>query len=210
MKKMRTFLRLSNLINSILLALGGVLYLIGLPTNPQLVLMSFYVVLFGVNLCCFELHLRTIENIFYEYCGFMLRWKGRVLFLLFTGTLSLSLWTVTSIIAACYTGFNVFLNIYVMLNDNQPRMQSGADTSEMDERSRAETAARERDLHAHDFDAQGAAHNTNEVDEEAPSSGKKGKKDSVTISYAGHDVDVPTETVAKVGKAAIKSAYADV
>jgi len=172
--------------------------------------MSFYVVLFGLDLCCFELHFRTIENVIHEYCGFMLRWKGRVLFLIFTGTLALSLLTVPSIIAACYTGFNVFLNIFVMLNDNPSKLPSGADTSEMDDRSRAESAARERDIHAHDFEAQGTVHNSTDVDEEAPSGGKKGKKDNVTISYAGHDVDVPTETVAKVGKAAFKSAYADV
>lgn len=70
-------------------------------------------ILFGVIMLCFEIHLKAIHRIIASNFSFMFSWVGRLLFFVLSGTLAFGL-GVQGIVAGAVTLANMLFNMYVM------------------------------------------------------------------------------------------------
>lgn len=77
------------------------------------IISSVYVIILGFLLCCFELHLSSMDKFVYENFGFMFYWPGRFVFLAFVGFMSFGLGLLGKI-AGGYTVLNIIFNVYVL------------------------------------------------------------------------------------------------
>jgi len=113
--QLNRMMRLLNFLNASFLVTAGVLAFVlkvgGL--SLPVILSAVYVIAFALLLICFETHFGFVERIVYRDCGFMFRWQGRCLFLIFTGTLAFGLGIIGIIAGAC-TVVNVIFNLYVL------------------------------------------------------------------------------------------------
>jgi len=105
-------IRISNLVAASLVIASGVTAFSGVVSLAT-VISGCYVIIIGSLLCCFELHLTSMDKFVYENFGFMYYWPGRLAFLAFVGTMSFGLDTLGKI-AGGYSVFNIFFNLYVL------------------------------------------------------------------------------------------------
>jgi hypothetical protein len=112
--------RVMNIITCIVLIAAGVVAYLGL-VNLQAALLATYTIIFTSILLLFETHLSWILALAYKDCGFMFRYQGRVLFLLFVGTLAVSLGPL-GYIAAGVVGINIFFTTYVLCYNREYKL----------------------------------------------------------------------------------------
>eukprot|EP00457_Paulinella_chromatophora_P014138 gb/GEZN01014523.1/.p1 GENE.gb/GEZN01014523.1/~~gb/GEZN01014523.1/.p1 ORF type:complete len:242 (+),score=26.03 gb/GEZN01014523.1/:22-747(+) len=105
--------RAGNFVTCGLLITASVLSFLASP-GVSTVLLGLYCILFSTILCCFETHLSMVMSLAYRDFGFMFRWQGRILFLLFVASLSYGLGTVIGYVAAAVACFNIIFSTYVL------------------------------------------------------------------------------------------------
>jgi len=111
--KLACWMKWINIANAALLVAVGVVAFVTITLNLLVILCALYVIAFAGLLICFETHLGCVEQYVYRDCGFMFRWQGRAIFLVFVGTLSFTLDTF-GIIGGAVTMANVIFNLYVV------------------------------------------------------------------------------------------------
>lgn len=117
-----TIFRIANIITCVALIAAGVFSFIGGSMSPALILMAVYTILFTSILLCFETHLSWVMAAAYKDCGFMFRWQGRILFLLFVGTLAAALDSIVGYIAVSLVGINIFFSTYVLCYNREYKL----------------------------------------------------------------------------------------
>eukprot|EP00457_Paulinella_chromatophora_P013833 gb/GEZN01014181.1/.p1 GENE.gb/GEZN01014181.1/~~gb/GEZN01014181.1/.p1 ORF type:complete len:250 (+),score=53.06 gb/GEZN01014181.1/:20-769(+) len=82
--------------------------------RASVVMLCFYCILFSSLLLCFETHLSPVLSLAYKDCGFMFRWQGRIMFLLFVGSLAFGMHTSIGYAAAIVAFLNIIFSTYVL------------------------------------------------------------------------------------------------
>lgn len=114
------FIRLTNLINAVLIIPVSVLGALAAITNPVTFINTFIfsviLFMFGSILCCFELRFGYFENDIKKYFGFMFTYIGRTLFLTYISLFIFALINDSAfiIIVGIYTLLNALLNCFVI------------------------------------------------------------------------------------------------
>lgn len=115
------YVRFFNFINAIVLFIAGLLSLINVTNILTLSLsfyfMSFYVMIFGLLLCCFEMRFSWSEKRVRESFGFLYTYIGRALFLLFIASFCFGLMSSNQSIGlpvGIVTAINALFNLIVM------------------------------------------------------------------------------------------------
>ena len=115
------FVRLFNFLNALLLFLTGLFSLLNVTNILTLSIvfyfMAFYIMLFGLLLCCFEMRFSWAERRIRDSFGFLYTYLGRTIFLLFLASFCFgimssqpSLGLATGII----TSINALFNLVIM------------------------------------------------------------------------------------------------
>lgn len=114
--KLTRTLRLVNLCNGIILILLGVLvFVTGLMSvSFTSVTVSAYVVFFGTLLSCLECNLSFLSSRFKRNFGFMFSYLGRTGFIVFSGTMALSMANIPGYLVGAATMLNGIFNGYII------------------------------------------------------------------------------------------------
>ncbi len=80
--------------------------------NFLTILAAAYVVVFGLLLFTYELHLECVATCFVSNMGFMFDWRGRLAFYIFAGTLAFGI-GITGIVAGSFTAANFAWNLFI-------------------------------------------------------------------------------------------------
>lgn len=123
-EQVKRVLVFSNLCNAVLFYLASTIYFLlnPIPSIPG-ALIAIYVSCFGCGFCCFELKyfVKSIGVWYWRNFGFMFTWPGRLIFLLFVGTICLSLMNVWAYLIGIYTLANLLLNVYIICRHKEYR-----------------------------------------------------------------------------------------
>lgn len=116
------------MLNALGLGAAGVFGMISI--SPSQIITAFYVLVFGLVLLAFEMHLRRFEIFVVHNFGFMTSFRGRAMYFLFTGSLSFGL-GIIGIIVGCFGVCNGLFNLYVYYRREDVRKQLEQQTNEI-------------------------------------------------------------------------------
>jgi len=115
------YVRLFNFVNALLLFLTGLFSLINvtnlLTLSISFYFMSFYIMLFGLLLCCFEMRFSWAERRVRDSFGFLYTYMGRTLFLLFLSSFCFGIMSSQQSLGLAMgilTSINALFNMVVM------------------------------------------------------------------------------------------------
>lgn len=105
--------RISNLLAAGMVMGAGIYNISTITLSVTIFITSIYVILLACLLCCFEIHLKSMDKFIYLNFGFMYYWPGRALFLLFVGSMCFGL-GIFGYFGGGFMVFNILFNVYVL------------------------------------------------------------------------------------------------